>query len=106
MKLGIARLGRNKIIVAIYDAELKRIRIDRVSSIKEVKEIIKTTKPTIVYLHTSAQDLEDTIRYMTETKIIETVDIQKTNEKLNQLEKLSIIRDSDLSAIGAVLSED
>jgi phosphoribosylanthranilate isomerase len=105
MKLGIARLGRNKIIVAIYDTELKRIRIDRVSSIKEVKEIIKTTKPARVYLHISAQDLEDTIRYMTETKIIETVDIQKTNEKLNQLEKLSIIRDSDLPAIGAVLSE-
>ncbi len=105
MKIGISRLGKNKIIVAIYDNELKRIRIDRVSSIKEVKDIIKTANPTKVYLHSSAQDLEDTIRYMVETEVVEQFDIEKTNQKLNELEKLSIIKDSDLPAIGAVLSE-
>lgn len=105
MKLGVSFIGKNKIVVAIYDEEFKRLRIVRVSTFNDLREIVNVTKPKEIYLDESALELKEGLSYLGEVKESKEISEEELNNKLKEIELLSLIKKEDMSAIKAVLSD-
>jgi hypothetical protein len=95
-RAGIA-VNQGKIIVAVIINN--SVQVHRVKSLSEVKDILNTSKPTIVGVDKSAADLFEDLSFSFNTTKIDGENCD--NKQIQSLTMLSITKDSDKCAINA-----